>query len=191
MSSVDQILAARTQAAEALLRDAVRVEVVAFVSRQLEERLRARPHFLGRTPQVALYNMRLELEREGPRLAAQTSGRLDDLRAFVGAAPRSETEESEAVAKVLSFVVEAVQELLTIWCFPGDNRPDRGDQSGVDLDAQYRLTFTPSANLLFAWRKVRALDTVRNQLADAAGRDVPHTLEMKLYLPEALPLDKT
>ena len=92
MPSVDQILTVRTQAAAALPRDAARVQVVARVSRELEGRLRARPRLLGPTPQPALYK-RLKIERRGPRRTERTCGRLDDMRAFVGAAPRSATEE--------------------------------------------------------------------------------------------------
>ena len=76
----------------------------------------------------------------------------------------------EARATVL--VGEAAQEvagrLLLEMAFPGDDKPDRADVTAVDLDATYQLAFAPSPTLLWAWRRVRELDGVRNALADGA-----------------------
>jgi hypothetical protein len=191
MNTIEKTLEERTAAAEALLSAAVRVEIAAFVSKHVEDRLRARPHFLGRMPHIALQQMRAEVDRLVRQLAERAEQPVRDLRIFLGSSPRSETEEAQALMNGLAFVVDAARELLTTWAFPGDNRPDRAEDSGVDLDAEYHVHLTLSPNLVWAWRSIRALDTARNQLADAAGRPVPETFEIRLWAPEALPDDPT
>lgn len=187
MDKPEDILAARTAAAEALLTDALRVEIAAFVSRQVEERLRARPHFFARTPNVAMVGIRRDLERHTAALVERAAAPVLDLRVFLGATAHSEAEEAQALANGLAFVVKEVREVLNNWVFPGDSRPDRADDTAVDLDAEWTVRFVPSPNLMWAWRKVRALDTARNQLADApAGQPAQPTTELRLYLPEAL-----
>ena len=191
MTDIETTVEQRIAAAEGLLSDALRVEIAAFVGKHIEERLRARPHFLGRTPHIALQQMRVEIDQLSVRLAERAEQPVRDLRAFLGGSSYSEAEEAQALVSALSFVVDATRALLTTWVFPADHRLDRAEDTGVDLDAEYHVQLALSSNFAWAWRNVRGIDKARNEVADAGGKPVPRTFEIRCWLPEALPDDPT
>ena len=186
--SLDSIIGERRAAAERTLADAVRIDVARFLDSEIEARLLAREHFRERFPPQALAQLRRDLDALAERLAASALRELTDLRVWFGANPASDAEEAEAVARVLEPVEAAVEELLRTYAFPDDGSADvAGASAPVDLDAAYVLDYRPSPNLVWAWRRLRAIDTARNQLADEAGGPREPSFELRFFLPEALP----
>jgi len=175
-------LTARHQIAVERLRDALRVEVAAFVSAEVERRLRARPHFFGRMAAGPRASLRTRVDADSDRAVAALAQPIADLRIYYGAETRPAAEEDAGFAKTVTEAAHAAtRRLLGELAFPGDDKPDRADVTAVDLDAEYQLAFAPSAVLLAAWRAVRALDGVRNLLADGAATD---SFELRWHLPE-------
>lgn len=176
------ILAARTAAAAARLRDALHADVARFLGQQIEDRLRARPHFFARTPPSALAMLRQSIDDDAQRVARALEPKVADLRIYYGASPRSAAEEERAFTRTVADDAEAiVQRLLAELAFPGDDKPDLAEVTQIDLDASYRVAFTPSPSLTWAWNQVRALDRVRDQPADAVDASA---FEPRWHLPE-------
>lgn len=177
-------LDARLEGAARRLAVAVRLDLNRFLSEAVEGRLRARPNFLARTPQRPLIGLRGRVDGDAEQAAAALERPIADLRVYYGAESRTPEEEDRGFVKTLAEVaVGAAQRLLSELAFPGDDKPDRADVKQVDLDATYQLAFTPSATTVWAWRQVRELDTVRNQLADGAAA----SFERSWHLPEHAP----
>lgn len=178
-------LTARHQVAVERLRDALRVEVACFVGAEVERRLRARPHFFGRMAAGPRASLRTRIDADSDRVVAELARPLADLRVYYGAEARDASEEDAGFTKTVTEAVHAAtRRLLGELAFPGDDKPDRADLTSVDLDAEYQLGFTPSAVLLASWRGVRALDGIRNLLADGAVVD---SFELRWHLPERAP----
>lgn len=176
-------LGARQATAEQDLRDALRLDATRLLASEVEARLRARPHFRARFPVSALTQLRAELDAAGPRLADEAWTKLTDLRAWFGAKGGTDADEAAAVRRALTPFVDATYELLRVYGFPGDGAADEPG-APLDLEAEYVVGYRPSAQLEWAWRRLRALDEVRNGLADGdAGRD---GFERAFYLPESV-----
>lgn len=174
-------LDARSESAWRRLAMALRLELNFFLSSEVEKRLRARPNFFGRMPLRPLTGLRGRVDDEAGKAATGLEQPVADLRVYYGAEARSAEEEDRGFAKTVAEHAHAVTErLLGEMAFPGDDKPDPVASPGVDLDATYKLAYAPSAPLLWAWRQVRELDTVRNQLADGA----PATFETRWHFPE-------
>ena len=100
----ERLLARRREAAEAMLRDALRVDVARFVSTEIEARLLARPHFRGRFPPQALATLRADLDRAPPELVDAAWERVRDLRVWFGAKPAEEAYMPSATTTVTNAV---------------------------------------------------------------------------------------
>lgn len=180
----------RRRAAEALLRDALRLDVARFANSETEFRLQARTAFRERFPPQAIATLRNDLDRMPHELALAAYDRLEDLRVWFGANPAEETEEATALARALEPVTAALAELLRTYAFPGDERAEEeGERGTVDLDADYRIEYRPSVNVVWAWRHLRAIDTARNELTDAGGLPARPSFSLVFHLPEVLPPD--
>lgn len=178
-------LAARHQFAVERLRDALRVEVARFVGTEVERRLRARPHFFGRMKPGPRASLRRRVDAEADQAVATLAQPVTDLRVYYGAEARTADEEDAGFAKTVGEAATGVaRRLLSELAFPGDDKPDRADVTAVDLDAEYALTFAASPSLLWAWRRVRELDGVRNMLADGVDDE---SFEIRWHLPEHAP----
>lgn len=187
MDELMQLLLERTEAASARLREAIRIDFHHFVARHVEDRLRARPHFFARTAAGVVSSIRKGVEEEAERVARSMEQQVADLRVYYGASERTEAEEASGLAKTLGEdIAEATRRLLTDWAFPGDDKADRPDVTQIDLDAEYQVAYTPSPAVVWAWRQVRALDEVRNRIADAekAGRPPEIDFGLRWHLPE-------
>lgn len=185
----ERLLARRREAAEAMLRDALRVDVARFVSTEVEARLLARPHFRGRFPPQALATLRADLDRAPPELVDAAWERVRDLRVWFGAKPAEEADEVAALERTLEPVTAAVEELLRVYGFPGDEAPDEpGEHAPLDLGATYTVEYRPSANVVWAWRHLRALEDAGYELEKPGARDAP-SFNLAFHLPEALPPD--
>lgn len=181
------ILMARTESASARLREAIRLDFAHYLSRQVEDRLRARPHFFGRSSELALTLVREKMETEAERVTASLEQPVVDLRVYYGASPRSEAEEASGFGNALAAdIAKCAERILSRFGVPGDDKPDDPDQTGLDLDATYDVTYTPSPTVLWAWRQVRALDEVRNLIVDAGDCPPKPTFELRWHLPELL-----
>jgi hypothetical protein len=180
-AATQALLDERAAESSKLLDGAIRLDFRSFLGRQLEDRLRARPNFLARTPTVTRISWRKAVNAEADRAAEKMAQPVRDLRVFLGASPRSEAEETAALAKTLGEIVEVARRMLIEGCFPGDDKADRADVTQVDLDAEWALAYAPSPPVVWAWRQVRELDEVRNQLADDPNAD---TFEIRWHLPE-------
>lgn len=177
-------LDARSESAWRRLSMALRLELNFFLSSEVEKRLRARPNFFGRMPLRPLTGLRGRVDEEAGKAAAGLEQPVTDLRIYYGAESRTPAEEDRGFVKTVTEAAHAVTErLLGEMAFPGDGKPDPVASPGVDLDAVYQLAYAPSAALLWAWRQVRELDTVRNQLTDGA----PPTFETRWHFPELAP----
>ncbi len=175
-------LAERHQIAVGQLRDALGLELTRFVAGEVARRLRARPHFFGRMKPGPRASLRRRVDHDCGALLATLAQPIADLRVYYGAEARSAAEEDAGFARTVAEAADALaRRLLGELAFPGDDKPDRADIAAVDLDATYQLAFTPSATLLWAWRRVRELDGVRNTLADGAPAD---GFEVRWHLPE-------
>jgi hypothetical protein len=189
MADAMEVLAARTELASRRLREALRVELAWFLGDAVERRLRARPNFLSRTPQRPLAVLRARVDDDADKVCASLDQQVTDLRVYYGAESRTADEEDRGFAKtVREAVVGIANRVLSELAFPGDDKPDRADVTQVDLDAEYKLDYTPSPAVMWAWRVVRELDGVRNALADAKGKSpAPATFELRWHLPELPP----
>jgi hypothetical protein len=187
MADPMEVLAARTNAASQRLRDALRVEIAWFLGDAVERRLRARPNFMARTPQRPLAVLRARVDDDAEKVAASLDEQVTDLRIYYGAESRTADEEDRGFAKtVREAVVGIANRVLSELAFPGDDKADRADVTQVDLDATYKLDYTPSPAVMWAWRVVRELDGVRNVLVDSKGA-APQTFEIRWHLPERTP----
>jgi hypothetical protein len=184
------LLHERRTSAERTLREAIRIDFSRFLDSEVEARLLARPHFRDRFPPQALVQLRRELDSVGDDLTEVALGQLADLRAWFGAQPAEEADEAAALERVLEPLESAAEELLRTYGFPDDEGPDEpGAAAPLDLDATYTLDYRPSANVIWAWRRLRAIDTARNELVDADGVPPEPSFELVFHLPEALPPD--
>ena len=177
------LLANRTEAAAARLDAAIRIDFHRFVAVAVEQRLRNRPHFFARTPHRAFVWFRTYLEATADKAAERMAEPIRDLRIYYGASARSVDEQALGLAKLLSDIVDATRELISEFAFPGDQRPDRAEDTAMDLEAEYALEYSPSPGVLWAWQQVRELDEVRNQIADASGPPAI-SFELRYHLPE-------
>jgi hypothetical protein len=174
-------LDARSESAWRRLAMALRLDLNRFLSSEVEKRLRARPNFFGRMPVRPLTGLRGRVDEEAIKAADGLERPIADLRVYYGAENRTADEEDRGFTKTVKEHAHAITErLLGEMAFPGDDKPDPVQSPGVDLDATYQLDYQPSSSLLWAWRQVRELDTVRNQLADGA----PPTFETRWHFPE-------
>lgn len=188
--TVAERLDERRRAAEALLRDALRIDFARFANTETEFRLQARTEFRARFPPQALATLRNDLDRMPHELALAAYDRLEDLRVWFGANQADETDEATALARALEPVTAALAELLLTYAFPGDDRPEEeGERGTVDLDAEYRIEYRPSVNVVWAWRHLRAIDSARNELTDAGGVPADPSFGLAFHVPEALPPD--
>lgn len=175
------VLVARIDEAEARLAAAIRLDFQRWLAEAVEGRLRARPHFLARTPRDALVLIRKAVDEEADRAAASAAEQVRDLRVWYSASPAGEADEIAGLRKTISDIVEVARRLLSEWCFPGDDKPDRADVTQVDLDAEYKLAYEPSETVLWAFRQARELDGVRNQLVEDPAAD---GFTVRYHLPE-------
>lgn len=174
-------LDARSESAWRRLAMALRLDLNRFLSSEVEQRLRARPNFFGRMAQRPLIGLRGRVDEEALQAADALERPVADLRVYYGAEQRTADEEDRGFAKTVKEAAHAVTErLLGEMAVPGDDKPDPVASPGVDLDATYKLDYQPSTSLLWAWRQVRELDTVRNQLAEGAAP----SFEQRWHLPE-------
>lgn len=174
-------LDARSESAGRRLEVALRLDLNRFVASAVEERLRARPNFMRRMPRAPAIGLRARVDQEAFAAAEALAQPVADLRVYYGAEARTADEEDRGFVKTVTEVAhEVTARLLGELAFPDDAAPDPVEAPGVDLDAAYRLDFQPSSSLLWAWRQVRELDGVRDQLADGA----PPTFEARWHLPE-------
>ena len=174
-------LDARSENAWRRLAMALRLDLNRFLASEVEKRARARPNFLGRMPLAPLVGLRGRVDEEAIKTADALSRPVSDLRVYYGAEQRAADEEDRGFAKTVREAAHEVTErLLGELAFPGDDKPDPVQSPGVDLDATYALDYQPSSALLWSWRQVRELDTVRNQLADGAAP----TFETRWHFPE-------
>lgn len=177
-------LDARSESAWRRLAMALRLDLNRFLASEVEQRLRARPNFFGRMPLVPLAGLRGRVDGEAMKTAETLDRQVSDLRVYYGAESRSADEEDRGFTKTVREAAHEVAErLMGEMAFPGDDKPDPPQSPGVDLDATYKLDYQPSSSLLWAWRQVRELDTVRNQLADGATP----TFETRWHFPELTP----
>jgi hypothetical protein len=177
-------LDARSESAWRRLAMALRLDLNRFLASEVEARLRRRPNFFARMPLRPLTGLRGRVDEEAIKAADALERPIADLRVYYGAESRSPDEEDRGFAKtVRERAHELTERLLAEMAFPGDDKPDPVQSPGVDLDATYTLDFQPSSSLLWAWRQVRELDTVRNQLADGAAP----SFERRWHFPESSP----
>jgi hypothetical protein len=181
------LLAARTAVASRRLRDAVAVDISQFVVSEVERRLRSRPNFLARTPSVALASLRRRVDDDSAHALERLAQPIADLRIYYGASDRSAADEDAGFAKTLTEATIAVaNRLLSELAFPGDDKPDLPDITTIDLDAEYELRFVPAPSVMWSWRQLRILDTVRNQLVDGKGvADL--SFDLRWQVPEHIP----
>lgn len=178
--------------AESALRDSLRLDFARYLSSEVEARLLVRPHFRDRFPPQALVQLRGQLDVLPDALTGEAWNRLSDLRAWFGAEPADETAEAAALESALEPVDDAVRRLLSEFGLPGDDRPDEpGSTGAIDLEADYKLGYRPSVNVLWAWRYLRAVDSARNELVDHGGVPADASFELVFHAPEALPADTT
>lgn len=177
------LLEQRTTAAAALLEAAIRIDFHRFVGMHVQDRLRSRPHFFAHTPNRAFVFFRGLVTATAERAVVQMAEPIRDLRIYYGASPRGHEEEASGLAKTLAGIAETTRVLLSEFAFPGDQRPDRADVTQMDLDAEYQLDYAASPSVLWAWRQLRELDEVRNQIADAGGAPEV-SFEIRYHLPE-------
>lgn len=177
-------LGERHQLAVERLRDALALEVTRFVTGEVERRLRARPNFFGRMKPNIVASLRRRVDHDSLAAVAALAQPITDLRVYYGAETRTADEEERGFAKTVGEAADKLaRRLLGELAFPGDDKPDRADVTSVDPDAEYQLAFAPSPTLVWAWRRVRELDTVRNRLAD--GDPAAATaFEVRWHLPE-------
>jgi hypothetical protein len=163
-------LDARSENAWRRLAMALRLDLNRFLAGEVERRARERPNFFGRMPPRPAIGLRGRVDEEAIKAADALERPIADLRVYYGAEDRSPEEEDRGFAKTVKEAAHEVTErLLAEMAFPGDGKPDPVQSPGVDLDATYTLAYEPSSALLWAWRQVRELDTVRNQLSAGAA----------------------
>jgi hypothetical protein len=185
----ERLLAQRRTAAEAMLRDALRVDVARFVSTEVEARLLARPGFRGRFPPQALATLRDDLDRAPGELVDAAWARVRDLRVWFGAQPAEEADEVAALERTLEPVSAAVRELLRVYGFPGDEAADEpGEHAPLDLEATHTVEYRPSTNVVWAWRNLRALVDAGYEL-ERPGAPAAPSFNLAFHLPEALAPD--
>ncbi|MEZ4399707.1 MAG: hypothetical protein R3B06_06795 [Kofleriaceae bacterium] len=181
----DDAFAARHRFAVERLRDALALDAVGFVDQEVTRRLRDRPHFFGRMQPGPRASLRQRVDADSLAAVERLAQPVTDLRVYFGAEPRTVAEEDAAFTRtVTEAIVGVARRLLTELAFPGDDKPDRADITAMDLDAEYQLSYQPSPTLVWAWRRVRELDGVRNQVADG---DVTDGFERRWHLPERGP----
>ncbi len=152
----------RDEDAEALLGAALGLDVLRFLSDELEDRLRARPRFEAAIPTPARVALRADLERTAARVAREAGPELEDLRVWFGAHPPLQHEQAAGLAKVLApRADEAARALLRTYGFPSDDADDAADTGALDLHPVHELAYTPSSALLWAWRNRLAVDAAR------------------------------
>lgn len=185
---LDALLDERTSKAEAALAAAIRLDLHAFLGEQVEHRMRTRPHFLKRTPRDLLVEIRKELDRNVERTTEDAMKAVTDLRVFLAANPKSNREEGEAMINAVSArAVKLARSILVTNFFPGDDVPDGPQSDVVDDSPRYKLDYTPTIPLVWAWTQVRELDRVRLAVDAAKGGPVADSYELRRHLPEALP----
>ena len=174
-------LDARHDSASRRLAVAVRLDLNRFVSTAIEDRLRARPSFFARLAAGSRQALRDRVDRDAAAAADDLAQPIADLRVYYGAETRTVEAEDRGFAGTIAETAQAVAaRLLGELAFPADATPDHAGDAAVDLAATYALAFAPSTSLMWAWRQVRELDKVRNQLADGA----PPSFETAWHLPE-------
>jgi hypothetical protein len=173
----EKLIKDRISEVVAILRAAVHVDVAHFVWRSIEDRLQVRTDFAARLAPARMAALRERAHEEVSRVLEEIGVKLYDLRTFLGASPRSASDESEAMVNVLSVVMPATARVLTDFGFPPD---------GEDGKAPYRMLFAPSPPVLWAWAELRGLETARHQIADGGVWPPQSTPEIRLHLPEAL-----
>lgn len=185
---LDKLLDERTNRAEATLAAAVRLDLHCFLGAQVEGRMRARPHFLRKTPRDLLIEIRKALERHVDTAAEDLMKAAWDLRVFLGATTRTAAEEQQALADAVGArALKIARSILVTSFFPGDGVPDGPASDVVDASPKYALPYAPTPALAWAWATVRELDRVRFALAAAKGGPVADSYELRRHLPEALP----
>src|SRR5690606_37235466 len=95
------------------------------------------------------------------------------------------------LSKILVAVEDATREILSTWSMPGDDKPDQRDDRSVDLEPRYELYYEPSPAVFWAWQQLRGIDRARFQILDATELPPEPSFELRVYLPEALPADKS
>jgi hypothetical protein len=180
------LLDERIAMAGSYLYDALRVDLGRYVSRQLEDRLRARPHFLARTPPEELRLMRRRFEEGIGELVETVGHPVNDLRHKFAAAPRDEKIEAEALTTAVGeLVVAAMRTLLELHGFPSDRAPDREGDAPEEGGREYQLSWIPSPPVLWAWREVCAMGQLRARLESAGTPAIAPDFALRFYLPEA------
>ena len=81
---------------------------------------------------------------------------MRDLRVWFGAQRGDEADEVAALERA-GAVRAAVRELLRVYGFPGDGAADEPG-AGRWTWRPYTVAYRPSTQLVWAWRRLRALD---------------------------------
>lgn len=178
----------RSGAAGSLLYDAIRLDFARFVARQVEDRLRARPRFVGGLGVEATRRLRIAWFDGVDELVEAAGEPVLELRSYLEEQPKDEQLEAEALTIGLGRVlVPATAALLRAFGFPGDAQPEGAPPA--TSDEEFRLAYTASAEVLWAWRDVRAFDRLKQWLAGPRSEPPLPPYRLALLLPEAPTLD--
>lgn len=180
--STRDTVATRIELAERRLATAVRIDFHAFLGAAVEERLRARPNFMSRTPLDAQVMIRSEVSDQADQAAGKAETRLRELRArLVASPPSDDAAELAALARALRDIEQTTEQMLIEWSFPGDDKPDRADVTQVDLDATWQLGYQASPQVVWCWRQCRELDRAAHALTADPSAD---SFEIRFHVPE-------
>jgi hypothetical protein len=183
MSDVTQLLRDRTAQVEDRFQRALTVEVRALVAHEIETRGRARPDFFGSfTPDgAAIFRSRWEAATQAVIDALWKQ--LVDLRTYYAGTQQSGADGQGGLLKLLDETIpEQVKQVLNKVFVPADSKDYEG------ITNKYRVDYTPSPSLIYAWQEIRDFDTAYMQLeaANKSGGKLEPTFEIRFCIPEAL-----
>ena len=180
MDELPELAERRAASLGSLLYEALRVDLARFVGRQIEDRLRARPQFAAQLDGDAFAALRAAWVRSVDELVESAGVPVTELRDFLLDQPKDELLEGEALTLgVGRVVVAATAALLAAHRFPTDEEATSGSDG-------YRLGYAPSAEVLWAWREVRAYDRVQVWLRRGGDPPLPAP-RLRYLMPELDP----
>jgi hypothetical protein len=185
MSDLARVIEERAQRVEALLADALRVEIGFYFTRQIQGRIMNRPHWLSRTPRIMFETMRTQTDQCADELLPQLVGKLAEVRAALGTERDPDAELVRVVAAIAPLLKDAARSLLLFYFVNGDSYPDT-PKNDIDLEPEFDLTYEPTPTLGWAFAQARMLDVARRRWAQRTRDVLAPTFELRMYLPEAL-----
>jgi hypothetical protein len=184
MSTLKDQLAQRTGPIEERFQQAVTLELRCQVAHEIELRGRGKSNFFADFTSKGATIFRGRWEEATAKSVATLWQKLTDLRTYYAGQHDSAVEGLSGFLKLMNEAIpEETKKILNTVFVPADFEDYEG------IPNKYKIEYTPSTVVQFAWQEIRDFDTAFMQL-DAAEQSKrttpPPTFEIRFCLPEAI-----